>query len=335
MPKILRISLFLVISLTITFPISSLTLKVASLAPKDTPWDTALRKLGTVWKEISGGKVDIQIYPGGVAGNEENMLRLMRLGQLDGAALTGTGLNRINTELLVMSLPMFFRETDEINYVIDNMSEHFERLVSEKGFKMIGWTTAGWVHFFGKEEILFPNDLRAQKLAVSAEDEDILYTWRAMGFDAIPLHLTEILGALQSGMTEAFHTSPIVSALYQWFGLATHMSDVKMAPLIAGLVITDRSWKRIPAAFREDFLAAVGEVLEPLHGEVIELEDEVKQIMIENGLTIDQPTPESLDAWDEVVNEGYEYLIDTSISRETFDAAKGYRDEFRAQHEGR
>ena len=330
-----RIILLILLGAILLSPVASLTLKIGSLAPVDTPWDTALRKLGGMWKEISGGKIQLQIYPGGIAGDEANMLRLMRLGQLDGAALSGTGLNRVTSELLVMSLPMLFKGYDELAYVMENTRVMFEELVEAKGFRMIALTTAGWIRFFGKEAILFPDDLKAQKLAVSAEDSEILYTWRAMGFEAVPLHLTEILAALQSGMAEAYHTSPLISAIYQWFGLANHMSSMEMAPLIAGLIMSERAWRKVPAANREDFLAAAQAVMLPLYEEVQEMEAEVVQVMKDNGLVVDEASPESLAAWDGIITAGHEFLIGSSISPEVFDTVKRYRDEYRAAHDDR
>jgi TRAP-type C4-dicarboxylate transport system substrate-binding protein len=228
---------------------------------------------------------------------------------------------------------MFFRNYGELEYVMAKTTPEFEKLVEDKGFKLIAWTTAGWVRFFGKGPIVYPDDLRRQKLAVSAEDAEILYTWRAMNFDALPLHTTEILAGLQSGMAEAFHTPPIVAAVYQWFGLANHMSSLDMAPLIAGLVMGERSWRKIPRQYHEDFLAAAQEVLKPLYEEVEVLEAEVIEIMKENGLVVDDAPPEALAEWESLVGKAQNVLVGTSISPETYEKVKRFRDEYRASEE--
>ena len=313
--------------------LSALTLKIGSLAPADTPWDTALRRIAAMWKDISGGRVTVKIYPGGIAGDEADMLRKVRIGQLDGAALSGTGLNRITSELLVLSLPMFYTSYGELRYIFENTTEEFSGIVREKGFELITWTTAGWAHFFGRNPVLTPDDLRSQRLAVSAEDEEILYTWRAMGFDALPLHTTEILAGLQSGMADAFHTPPIIAAIYQWFGLAPYMSSMAMAPLITGIVIGERSWRRIPDQFKEEFLEAAQSIALPLYEEVEKLEDEAVEIMIENGLIVNQYTEKDIEAWQDLVKQGHDILVGTSISPEVYEKVKALRDEYRRTHE--
>lgn len=331
-----HIRLFILALLVTLVPLSgaaALTLKIGSLGPVDTPWDDALKRLAARWKEVSGGEVTIKVYPGGIAGDEADMIRKVRIGQLDGVALSGTGLNRITSEILSLVLPRFFHDNDELDYVMQNMFDDFSAIMEEKGFKLVGLTSSGWIKLFGKRPIYAPADLQTQRLAVSAEDEEILYTWRAMGFDALPLHTTEILAGLQSGMAEAFHTPAIIAALYQWFALAPNMSTIEIAPLVTGLVIGDRSWKRIPDRYKDELVAAGREVMAPLYAEIMELERDAMQIMLENGLTVNEMTPESLAKWDHVVKQGHDILVGTSISPVVYEKVTALREEYRRAHE--
>ena len=327
--------LFLVL-LVMLVPLSgatALTLKIGSLGPVNTPWDDALKRLALRWKEISGGSVTVKIYPGGIAGDEADMIRKVRIGQLDGVALSGTGLNRITSDILALVLPMFFRSNDEIEYVMDNMFDDFSLIMEEKGFKLVGFTSSGWIKLFGKRPIFTPADLQTQRLAVSAEDEEILNTWRGMGFDALPLHTTEILAGLQSGMAEAFHTPAIIAALYQWFALAPNMSTIDIAPLITGLVIGERSWRRIPDRYKDEFVQAGREVMAPLYREIMELEKQAMQVMIENGLTVNEMTDQTLAQWDHIVKQGHDILVGTSITPSVYETVSALRDEYRRAHE--
>jgi TRAP-type transport system periplasmic protein len=311
----------------------SLTLKIGTLAPSDTPWDAALRRLAASWKDISGGKVELKIYGGGIAGDEADMLRKMRIGQLDGAALSGTGLNRVSQELLTFSLPMFFESYEEIEYVMKNSTEQFRTIVEQKDIILVAWSTAGWVRFFGKRPIRTADDLRTQRISVSAEDEEILQTWRTMGFDAIPLHTTELMAGLQSGMVEAYHTPALIAAVYQWFALTPYMSSLNIAPLIVGLVMGERSWRKIPEEYREPFMEAAFDVLEPLYREVEVLEQEAMDVMLGFGLTVNDPDEEAMAEWLELVEKAYDSLIGTSISPEVFESVKKLRDGYREANE--
>ncbi len=327
----IRKLLVLLIVLAVTANAAAITIKVGTLAPADTPWDAALRHLAERWREITNGAVQMKIYGAGIAGDEADMLRKVRLGdRLQGAALSGTGINRISYETLVVNLPLLFNGYDELQYVLEKMSPTFEELIQEKGFKLVAWTTVGWVHFFGKQPIITPDDLRKLKLAVSAEDEEILYTWRATGFDAIPLHTTEILAGLQTGMVEAYHAPPLIAAVYQWFGLTPYMSSIEIAPLIAGLIVNERTWRRIPERFRDRLLDVSKEVLTDLYYDTRDLEQQAIEIMKQNGLIINQVPESAMAEWYELMKKGYAILIGSAISREVFDETVGYRDEYRA-----
>jgi len=312
---------------------AALTLKIGSLGPVDTPWDNAMKRVAIRWNEISNGRVTVKIYPGGIAGDEADMIRKVRIGQLDGVGLTGTGLNRITSDILALVIPLFFHTNDELSYVMENMFDDFSVIMEDKGFELVALAPSGWIKLFGKRPIFTPKDLQSQRLAVSAEDEEILYTWRSMGFDALPLHHTEILAGLQSGMAEAFHTPAIIAALYQWFALAPNMCTIDIAPLVTGLVIGERAWKRIPDQYKEEFIEAGREAMAPLYGEILELEDQAMQIMVENGLAVNQMTDQTLAEWDDIVSKAHDILVGTSISPEVYEKVTRLRDEYRRNHD--
>jgi len=312
----------------------ALEIKIGTLAPADTPWDASLRRIARKWYEVTNGEVEMKIFGGGIVGDEADMLRKVRLGdRLQGAALSGTGLNRITSETLVLNFPLLFEGYDELQYVLEKMSPMFEGLIEEKGFKLLALTTVGWVHFFGQKPIVTVADLKSLKIAVSAEDEEILYAWRAMGFDALPLHTTEILAGLQTGMAQAYHAPPIIAAVYQWFGLSPFMSSLEIAPLIAGLIVNERAWRRIPSRYHDALRTATREILADLYEDTLDLEAEAIEIMKENGLVINEVPDSAMADWHELMDSGYQILVGSAISPEVFDRTLEFRNEFRAVHE--
>src|SRR3569623_917612 len=66
---------------------ADVVIKLGTLAPNGSPWHTLLKEMGQKWEQASGGKVKLRIYPGGVLGNEGDMVKKMRIGQLQAAAL--------------------------------------------------------------------------------------------------------------------------------------------------------------------------------------------------------------------------------------------------------
>ena len=103
--------------------------------------------MGETWHEASGGRLDLRIYPGGVAGDEPDMVRKMRVGQLHAAALSGGGLSKIAPEIQALQMPMMFRTDEELDYARERIAPTLEAALEAKGFKVLSWTHAGWVYW--------------------------------------------------------------------------------------------------------------------------------------------------------------------------------------------
>ena len=234
--RFLIIGFFIIINL----PAFAITIKVASLAPEGTPWDNRMNILASEWRKISGGTVNIKIYPGGIAGGEEDTIRKVRIGQLQGVILSGMGLKRVSSDLLVLSLPMFFHNNEEIHFILKEMGPVLEASVKKKGFTLIVWQTAGWVNFFSRDSVVYPEDLMKQKLSVTSGESDLEQAWKTAGFNVVQLDTMEIMQGLQTGMIDAFYTTPIMAAAYQWFAMAPYMCRVKVAPLVGAFLISDK-----------------------------------------------------------------------------------------------
>ncbi|MFQ3577916.1 MAG: TRAP transporter substrate-binding protein DctP, partial [Verrucomicrobiia bacterium] len=116
-------------------------IKLSTLAPKDSSYHQALVRMGQEWKRITGGKVDVIVYAGGIQGGESAMIRRMRVGQLQSALLTGVGLSEIESSVAgLQSIPMMFRDFDEVDHVGSVLHGKLEELFEEKGLKVLFWT---------------------------------------------------------------------------------------------------------------------------------------------------------------------------------------------------
>lgn len=313
-------------------PARALTIKLGSLAPIGSPWDIGLKKLSAEWNRISGGEIVMKIYPGGIVGDEDDMIRKMRIGQLDAAAITGPGMNRIYNGILAIQLPLFIRNDRELEYVLEKMKPYFEEKLAGKGFKVLIWHTAGWAHFFGKKPIVHPDDLKKQKMWVWDGDPNQLQAWKEQGFQPVPLAATEIMTALQSGMAEAFTTSPLTAAAYQWFGLAPNMCGMKWAPFLGSIIISNRVWDRIPEKLRPKLMETVRAIGVTLQKEALLADEKAVAIMQNNGLKVN-PVPEQMvDQWKLAVDEGFKKIIGKSFEKAAYDKAKAHLEEFRRKN---
>jgi TRAP-type C4-dicarboxylate transport system substrate-binding protein len=335
MLKINNFRIIILIGFFIVLPFQAfgLTLKIGSLAPVGTPYDAVLREIGEEWNRISGGRITIKIFPGGIAGGEADMIRKVRIGQLQGVVLTTVGLNKIDSDLMTMALPLTIQSEEEFKYVAERMLPEWTRLLDEKGFALVAVDMAGWVNIFSKEQVYFPEDLQPQKFRVFHEEPEMEQVLKTMGFRVIPLTQPQVMSGLQTGMVEAFYAPPLLAAAQQWFALAPNMLNLKITPVVGGLIISNRTWARIPEEYHEEFKEAAKRILLSLNEDILEMEKQALTIMKEHGLVIHEPSRKVIEQWTILARESFSRLAGVTFSREIYEEFLSYLKEYRSMND--
>ncbi len=320
------------VSLMVLFGASRLdarTIKLGSIAPEGSPWDTAVKKIASEWRKISGGSIDMKIYPGGIVGSEPDMIRKMRIGQLQAAVFTGVGMSYITPEVFSLSLPFFIQNEEELDYMMKKMAPHFESLIEKKGFVVVVWSKAGWVNFFSTKPVVYPADLKKLKLSVSEADPDMLQAWRVMGYNAVPISTNDAMTALQNGMIEAFYSPPLVSAAFQWFGIAKYMCSIRIAPMIGGIVVSKKTWDQIPKDMKPKLRQSARKIVAGLNTDAIALEKNAINTMLKHGLVIKNVPPDAAALWKKEAEKGHRVYVGKTFPKELYDRMKKYLADFR------
>lgn len=316
-------------------PASAQVIKLGTIAPEGSPWLDAIRGMADEWKTATGGKIEFKIYTGGVVGDDPDMVRKMRIGQLQAAALSNTGLYDIAHEMQALQMPMMLTSYEELDYVRDRMAPKLEAILESKGFKVLNWGDAGWIHFFSQQPLLRPDDLKPMKLWVWAGYPAYVEAWKDGGFHPVELASTDILTGLQAGLINAFPAPPLLALANQWFGVAKQMCDVKWAPAIGATVITMKTWQSIDPAVREKLLASSRAAGQRLQGQVRKLDDEAVAAMEKRGLVVNHVSPEGVAEFERVaVEAAYPRLIGNVVPADIVAEVKKLRDEFRARTPG-
>jgi TRAP-type C4-dicarboxylate transport system substrate-binding protein len=309
-------------------------IKIGSIAPSRSPWDKALNEVAADWEKISNGTVQVKIYAGGIAGNELDMIRKMRLGTLNGAVLSSMGMIKINRDLFVLITPFLTDSQQEFQYIFDKLKPVFQKQIEDKGFKVLLWTQAGWAYFFSKDKVVYPEELKKDKISFTADEPEMEQAWKKMGYQVVPNDLKDLMMALQSGMVTAFYLPPLLAGSGQYFALAPHMLDLRLAPLIGGLVLTDKAWESIPEQYREAMVQSVLKAAEGLHQSTKGLENEALKAMQENGLIIHEAPADAMAKWRAYASKGMEELTAKAFSKEIYDHVLSLIQEYR-QKSGR
>ena len=305
--------------------------KLATVAPKNSVWHDALMRMAQEWRDISGGAVDLIIYPGGVAGDEETMLRKMRAGQLQAALMSGAGMAYLDTGVSALQVPMTFNSHEEFDHVREKMAPMLEARIESKGYKVLSWGEAGWAHFFSVRPFTTIEEVRKMKLYTGKGDAEMLRLYSDFGFNAVPLDLTELQTALETGLVEVFVVPPLIAAGYQWFGSAKYMHSQRFVPIVGATLIDKKVWDSIPAKQHQPMLESAARAGAAIQTAVRAQGEQAIATMKEHGLIVTEANPAETAAWARHVEDAYPAMRDRYAPGYLLDEVRRLRDEYRAR----
>ncbi|MGB5260129.1 MAG: TRAP transporter substrate-binding protein DctP [Gammaproteobacteria bacterium] len=221
-------------------------LKFATLAPTGTTWMNLLEEWAETVKTESGGRLVFKLYPGGVQGDEPDVLKKIRFGQLHGGAFTGYGIGRIYSPARILELPFLFENIGEIDYVRERLMPDIEQGYRENGYEMLGWMEVGYVYFFSKQPIRSLEDLAKTRLWYWQGDPLGKAFFDASGLSPVPLSVIDVYTSLSTGMIDTVYAPPLGALALQWFSKTQYITNVPMANGIGSLVVSRRFFQGLP-----------------------------------------------------------------------------------------
>ena len=310
---------------------AQVTLKIATLVPENSSWFRLVKEMGDTWGKVSGGKVKVILYPGGRQGDEPDVVRKMRLGSLQGAVLSSMGLSEIDRSVLALSVPLAFESDEEVYGSLEKIRPELEGAMDAKGFTVLNWADGGWVRIFARKPVASPDDLRRQRLFTWAGDNQTVDIWRTGGFNVIPAPAPDLGTGLQTGLLDAFLSSPQVVVVTRAYEQARNMTDRKWAIIMTGTVLTKEAWNRIPAEVRPALLKAAQDTALKLRAEMRASDQRDIQAMQQAGLKLVPLDARNLDLWRKMIEGLSGKLRGQYVSVRMYDEAMKARDAFRQQ----
>ena len=239
---------FLLTMLLWSVPGSALEIKIATVAPDGTAWMRAMREAAAQIRERTDDRVIIKYYPGGVMGDDAQVLRRIRVGQLHGGAFSSGGLADRYPALQAYGVPLLFRSLDEVDYVRERLDPELQAGLEQAGFVSFGFVEGGFAQFLSAEPVRSVEDLTRRKVWIPEGDPISLLSLETLGVAPVPLPVTDVLTALQTGLLDVVASSPVVALVLQWHTKVRYVTDLPVAYSYGILAIDARTFARIPAA---------------------------------------------------------------------------------------
>lgn len=304
-------------------------IKMATLAPDGSAWDKALKGMGADWRQLTDGEVTLRIYPGGTAGDEADVVRKMRIGQLDAAGITLSGLADIDPAFEAFGIPLLFDSYAELQGVLERLEPYFVKGLESQGFVFLNWAHGGWAHLFSARPVRTVEDLRKVKLFVTAGDDKRVQWWKDNGFQPRALAVTDILTGLQTGMIDAMVTTPLITMSMQWYRKMPYMHNLPLGPVVGANVMTRRAWNRLPEAARADLVGAARRMESEIFEQISADDERAVELMQERGLTVVDGGDQ--EQWRRQIREFSGDMRGLMVPPEAFDRMIAARDAVRAE----
>ncbi len=312
---------------------AKVVIKLATLAPEGSTWFNALKEMGAKWKEAAGGQVELKIFAGGTQGDEGDMVRKMRVGQLSAAAISAVGLHDITPEPQALATPMLIRNYDELDYVMSKLGVKLEGAVSAKGFTVLTWSDAGFVYFFSQTAAATPTDMAQQPLFAWAGDPNAVEAWKAAGFKPVVISSTDMVPSLQTGMIKSFTTSALLALSIGWYNYAKNLTNITWGILPGAVVVSNEAWDKVKAidpALPGKLLQAARDVGSGLNVSLRKQNAEAIGTMKSKGLNVVEVNDDQRKQWIKSAELSYPVIRGGAGMADTFDAVKKSVEEFRA-----
>ncbi len=226
-------------------------LRLATLAPRQSGLGKAFQELKKELRARTDGQVELKMYPGGVAGDEMTVVRKMRVGQMDGALLTSTGLGALVPQVLVLQAPGLITSYPELDEVRERLAPDLEALFDKAGYALISWGDSGRIRIFSKHKVQHPDDLKNVRPWVWRGSPTMRAFIEAAGANGVILNLPEVFSALQTGMIDTVVASSIGVLGFQWHTRLETMSKPGGGIVVGAYVIRKDRLEALPKAARD------------------------------------------------------------------------------------
>lgn len=310
-------------------------IRLGTLVPSGTSYYHSLESMGAKWKQDSKGNIALTIYGGGTMGSENEIVRRMRVGQLQAAVLTAAGLAEIDRSVSALQeMPLMYRSLEEASYVREKLAGDIERRLAAKGFVVLFWVDAGWVRIFSKDPGILPQDFRKMKIFVTAGDVPESELLKSAGYKPVLLEWADVLTSLQTGMIDAVPTIPFHVLANQFYLSTHHMLEVNWLPLVGALVVTKKSWEALQPAERDVMMKSAAQCGREFQEHGRQENQDAVRAMQKRGLQVHPVSKEAEEEWRRFAESLYPNIRGTIVPADMFDQVVQVLRDYRATPAG-
>jgi TRAP-type C4-dicarboxylate transport system substrate-binding protein len=227
---------------------AQVTIKLGTLAPQGSTWHELLKEMGQRWEQLSGGKVKLKVYAGGVQGGEGDMVRKVGINQLQAVAISNIGLHDVISEPQALAVPMLFADETELMCAFEKVRPRIEAALASKGLVALHWSKIGEYRLFCDKPYKSPAEMKDAKVFCWEGDPKSEAAWRASGYRPVVLSGADVYPSFQTGMVDCMANVPLYILTSRIFEKAKYMMDQSWGTIVAPRIVP-QDWSIMNFAF--------------------------------------------------------------------------------------
>ena len=327
--NLLLLLIGLVLAMGNVTPAQAATFRIATLSPGGSLWVETFKQAGDKISEKTDGRVKFRIFPGGVMGSEQVVLRKMRIGQLQGAAISSGALYNVYPELSLYSVPFLFRSYSQIAYVRERLDTQIKELGPKKGYVVPAIIGGGFAYIMSKNAIRVFDDLKSAKVWVPERDKWSAQNLRDLGINPIPLSIGDVLMGLETGLINTIASPTVVAIALQWHTRISHILRIPLMPIHGVFVLDQRVFVKLSDADKKVVMETMEEAAEKVEAQNLKDSEEAFGALKSQGINVINPSDKEHQSWKKIEEKAKNFALETSlISKELLEKVQEYATEY-------
>jgi TRAP-type C4-dicarboxylate transport system substrate-binding protein len=307
----------------------SVVIKMATLAPEGSSWIQQFHAINAEVMEKTDNKVSFKIYPGGVLGDEKDMMRKMQIGQIHGVALTSAGLSVFFKDIDVLHIPFSFQDYGEVDYVLGKMGPYFKKGLEDSGHILLGWSEAGFIYLMSTTPISSVSELQKAKVWIWHESPMSQAIFNEAKVAAIPLSVPDVLVGLQTGMVEVVYAPPTGAISLQWFTRIKYITDIPLTYIGGGLVVRKDIFNKLPQPTQDVIIEIFQRHLGQLKTITRQENQEAIRVMEKQGVQLVKPPQDQVAEFKRLSDNAIAKLVGHAFSKKVLEDVTAHLEAYR------
>lgn len=268
-------------------PEAKIILKMATVAPKGNAMTRRMEDINHDVMAATNNEVMFKIYWGGVQGDDNNIFRKIRMGQLQGGFFSGYSLGHIVPEVRVTEMPYLFNNDAEVKYVRDKLEPVMFEYFDKKGYVILGsFIDIGFTYLFSKQPATSLDTMKKFRCWVPGEDSLAQSFFKAMDIQPVPLSVNDVMTSVSTNLIDSAAMTPFGALAFRWYTKFKYMSDYPLVNVVGANIVSKKAWEKITPKSREKILFIADRYCDRQKEDLTEANHESMKILQKQGVKL-------------------------------------------------